>query len=192
MEEAPLVPAPQDGRRRADAARNRDRLIEVATALFERGESATLDAVARAAGVGIGTLYRHFPTREALVESVYRSELEALCARAETLAGAPQADVALRTWMDGYSAFVRTKRRMGDDLQAALVAGAGSDTRERINGAVGVLLAAGVEQGVLRNDVPADDVTSAMLGALLATRDPSRADQSGRLLDLLVTALRRA
>jgi AcrR family transcriptional regulator len=175
-------------RLRADAQRNRDRLVETARSAFSAGEDPTLEAIAREAGVGIGTLYRHFPTREALVEAVYRSELEAVCASAAHLLAEEAPDVALRVWMDRYGEFVRTKRGMADSLRAILAAGAGGETRPRIASAVGGMLEAGARQGVLRGDVAADDVVVALLGAFLAT--PGQEAQTARLLDLLVDGLR--
>src|SRR3954466_8453911 len=88
---------------RADARRNRDRLLAVAVRAFSTdGPEVTLEAVAREAGVGIGTLYRHFPTREALVEAAYRSELLRLCSAADELVSELPGDEALRTWMDRF------------------------------------------------------------------------------------------
>ena len=100
---------------RADAQRNRDRLLQAAVRAFsEQGADVTLDAIAKAAGVGIGTLYRHFPTREALVEAAYRNELARLCDSAPALAAGAPADEALRTWMDRFVDYVATKRGMAD------------------------------------------------------------------------------
>src|SRR5437879_6401556 len=105
---------------RADAHRNRQRLLEAARRAFASGSPVvTLEAIAREAGVGIGTLYRHFPTREALVEAVYRAELSRLCDSAgELLAAAHAPDAALRSWMDRFAEYVATKREMADALRA--------------------------------------------------------------------------
>jgi AcrR family transcriptional regulator len=175
---------------RRDAQRNRDRLVEVARAAFAHGGDSSLDAIARGAGVGIGTLYRHFPTREALVEAVYESELEDVCANAERLAAELPADAALRAWMDRYVEFVRAKRGMADALPAVLAAGAGSETRARIRGAVDVLRAADASTRLLRDDVDSDDVVAGMIGVCLATRAPGQEAQTARLLDLLLAGLR--
>src|SRR3982751_2032167 len=98
---------------RADAKENHDRVLEVAGRTFAReGTGASLKAIAREAGVGIGTVYRRFPTREALVEAVYRQEVDRLCAAA--------ADLSLRDWMEGFVDFMATKRGLGETLRAAL------------------------------------------------------------------------
>ena len=102
---------------RADAARNRERLIAEARRFFSAGgATVSLDGIAQAAGVGVATLYRNFATREALVEAVYRSELDALAADADALLAAHGALDALRLWMDGYARFVATKHAMRDVL----------------------------------------------------------------------------
>src|ERR1700730_2525244 len=98
---------------RADAQRNRDRLLEVAVRAFsQEGPDVTLESIAREAEVGIGTLYRHFPTREALIEAAYRNELARLCASVAELVASMPADVALRTWIDRFIDYLATKRGM--------------------------------------------------------------------------------
>jgi AcrR family transcriptional regulator len=178
---------------RADAARNRVLLVDAARAAFAAGgEQVSLEAIAREAGVGIGTLYRNFPTREDLVAAVYASELDAVIAVAHDLHDARPADVALRTWLDRYAAFVMTKRGMAESLRAGALADAANTahTRERVNGAIGAFLQAGAETGVLRGDLATDDVTTALVGLFLATRDVADDAQIARLLDLLVDGLR--
>jgi AcrR family transcriptional regulator len=171
---------------RADAHRNRERLLESATAAFAAadGSAVSLEAIARDAGVGIGTLYRHFPGREALVEAVYRAELAEVSAAAGVLLQHHPPVVALRHWMDRYAAFVAAKRGMAESLGAMLASGAvqASDTRSGIVGAVELLLRAGATDGSLRDDVLADDVVSSLLGIFLTSRSP---EQSERMLDLL-------
>lgn len=178
---------------RADAARNRALLVDAARAAFASGgEQVSLEAIARQAGVGIGTLYRNFPTREDLIAAVYASELDAVIAAADGLHDARPADVALRTWLDRYAAFVMTKRGMAESLRAGALADAANTahTRERVNGAVEAFLWAGAQTGVLRGDLAADDVTTALVGLFLATRDVADPAQIARLLDLLVDGLR--
>lgn len=178
---------------RADATKNRERLITEARVLFSAGDGATsLEAIAKAAGVGIGTLYRHFPTREALIEAVYHSELDALEAEAHDLLKAHPSFEAMRRWMDRYAQFVATKRAMHDALRVALTprTGAVSEIRARINATIAKFLAAGSQDGTIRDDVQPDDVTLSLAGMVLtATTSPDR-DQMRRLLDLLMDGLR--
>jgi AcrR family transcriptional regulator len=153
-----------------------------------------LDQIARDAGVGIGTLYRHFPTREALVEALYRKELDDLCASAaELLATRSPAD-ALRAWLDRFAGYVAAKREMADALRAVYASGAVtmSQARERLAAAVQVILDAGSADGTLRDDVRAADVVAMTVGMFTAT--PSIDDgheQLARMFGLLLDALRR-
>jgi len=177
---------------RADARLNRERLIAEARALFAAGDgAATLDAIAKAAGVGIGTLYRHFPTREALVEAVYRLELDALDVEADNLLMAQPAAEAMRRWMDRYARFVATKRAMNDALRVALVpqSGAVPEIRSRISGTVARFIAAAARDKTLRDGLQADDVTLGLAGMVLAATASSDGEQAGRLLDLLMAGL---
>ncbi|MGI8713887.1 MAG: TetR/AcrR family transcriptional regulator [Solirubrobacteraceae bacterium] len=178
---------------RADAQRNRARLLEVALHAFsaEGSQPVPLEAIAREAGVGIGTLYRHFPTREALAEATYRNELARLCdGVAELLAHLP-ADQAMRVWRDRFFAYMETKRELREALQAVIAAGANpfAESRGRLVTAMTTLLTAGVKQGTLRDDVSADDVLAAMSGIAQATAGAP--EQRDRLLDLLLDGLRR-
>ena len=177
---------------RSDARRNREKLLEVATAAFAtaEGRSVSLESIARDAGVGIGTLYRRFPNREALVEAIYRAELAEVAAAAEQLLKRHPPKVALRRWMDRYASFVAAKRGMAESLHAIFDSGAmePSQTRDSIVGAVDTLLRAGVDDGSLRSDVRADDVVSSLIGIFLASRSP---EQTGRMLDLLVAGVVR-
>ncbi len=178
---------------RSDAVRNRARLVEAALAEFSgAGGPVALEAVARRAGVGIGTLYRHFPTREALVEAVYGTELDRLCDEAATLLAAHEPDAALRAWMGRYADFVATKRGMAGALRSALASGTitSTTTRERLSTALAPLLDAGARAGALRADVPPADVTAALAGIVLAGGSPDEPGQVDRLLDLLVDGLR--
>lgn len=175
---------------RSDARRNRDRLLQAATAAFANSQAhpVSLEAIARDAGVGIGTLYRHFPSREALVEAVYRAELAEVAAAAEQLLERLPPRVALRRWMDRYANFVAAKRGMAESLHAIFGSGAmePTHTRDSIVGAVDLLLRAGAADGTLRSDVQADDVVSGLIGVFLAS---ASAEQTGRLLDLLVAGV---
>ena len=178
---------------RADAQRNRDRLLAVAVQAFAHdGPDVTLDAIAKEAGVGIGTLYRHFPTREALVEAAYRSELAKLCDAVPGLLAAGPPDRALRAWMDLFVEYMTTKRGMSDALRAVIASGGNpfSESRDRLTGAIGALLRAGADAGMLRGDVATADVLASLSGVSLAAGEPAQREQAGRLLDLLMDALR--
>jgi AcrR family transcriptional regulator len=178
---------------RADARRNRDRLLEVAVRAFSQdGPEVTLDSIAREAGVGIGTLYRHFPTREALVEAAYRSELARLCDAVPGLLAAQPPDVALRTWMDRFVDYLATKRGMADALRAVIASGGNpyEQSRGALTGAVTALLTAGAAAGLTRDDITPADVLASLSGVSLSAGDPGQRDQAGRLLDLLMDGLR--
>jgi AcrR family transcriptional regulator len=182
------------GRRlRADAQRNRDRLLEVAVRAFaEHGPDVPLDAIARDACVGIGTLYRHFPTRESLVEAAYRNELARLCDAATGLLASMPPDAALRTWMDRFIDYMAAKRGMADALRAVIASGGDpyAHSRDWMTGALASLLAAGAAAGTVRSDVDPADVLASLVGTTLTAGEPEKRDQAGRLLDLLMDGLR--
>ena len=193
------MPSPDPARPvRSDARRNRDKLVAVARAAFAAADGSAandtvaLETVAREAGVGIGTLYRHFPTREALVEAVYAAELDDVTDSAPALLDALAPEEALRAWMDRYAAFVATKRGMADVLRASVASGriATPATRQRITAAIGAILDAGAEAGTLRPGTDPEDVTLMLLGVFLSTADERDPDRTGRMLDLIVAALR--
>ncbi|MFG3343664.1 TetR/AcrR family transcriptional regulator [Streptomyces sp. NPDC048018] len=178
---------------RADARRNRERILEAAVRAFaEKGADVPIDTIAKAAGVGSATLYRHFPTREALVEAAYRNELARVCdSAAELLAGLPP-DRALRLWMDRFIDYLAAKQGMADALRAAVASGADpfAETLDRLSAAIGSLLRAGAEAGLLRADVDPFDVGLGLSGVALITSSPAQRERSGRLLDLLLDGLR--
>jgi AcrR family transcriptional regulator len=180
-------------RQRADAIKNRERIIVEARKLFSTvANAASLEAIAEAAEVGIGTLYRHFPSKEALVEAVYRSELDALEGEADDLLSSRLSFDAMRQWMNGYARFVTTKHAMHDALRIALTprSGAGSETRTRIRQTIAKFLAAGSRDGSIREDVRPDDVTLSLAGTVFAATAWADQEQVGRVLDLLMAALR--
>jgi AcrR family transcriptional regulator len=176
---------------RADARRNREKLLAAAQQAFlADGGAVSLEGIARTAGVGIGTLYRHFPTREALVEAVYGAELDDVIASAPLLLEQLPPDAALRAWMERYASFFATKRAMMDTLRPSWASGRIATPRERVTGAVGSILGEGARAGVLRADVDPEDVTMLLLGLLLSTGVEESPERTGRLLDLVVDALR--
>ncbi len=152
----------------------------------------SLEGVAQAAGVGIATLYRHFPTCEALVEAVYRSELDALAADAEHLLVAHRAFDALRMWMDRYTRFVAPKRAMFDALRIALTSRTSPvpETRARIRATIDRFVSAEAADGTIRDDVDPDDVTVSLAGMVLVAATSTDPEQLRRLLDLLTDGRR--
>lgn len=178
---------------RADARRNRERLLEAAVRAFSQaGADVTLDAIAKDAGVGIGTLYRHFPTREALVEAAYRNELAKLCDAAGELLERLPPDEATRAWMDRFIEYLSTKRGMADALRLVIAAGTNpyAQSRDRLIAALTRLLSAGAAAGTVRADVDPADVLAGLSGVSLAAGGPEQRDQARRLLDLLMDGLR--
>ena len=185
--------APASKPLRADAQRNRDRLVEVAAQAFAAdGVDASLEEIAKRAGVGIGTLYRHFPTREHLVEVVYRREVEGLCHAAEELAGQHPADVALELWMQRFVDYIATKRGLATSLRLLLTTNSTlfSDTSGRVSGALKGLVEQAAASGKIRADVDASDVLHALGGIYSAPNTPDWRDRSGRLVKLLMDGLR--
>jgi AcrR family transcriptional regulator len=178
---------------RADAARNRERVLEAAKAVFSTGGAdASLEAVARRAGVGIGTLYRHFPTREALYEAVYRREVDQLGDLADELCKEADPVDALRRWLRSNVEFVATKKGMS---AALAVAAQGSPelrsySLNRLTRAVGALLARAVAAGEIRDDISPEDLLRALVGMCLMHDQPGWQSTVLRLLDVLVDGLR--
>jgi len=180
-----------DHTQRADAQRNRERLLEAALRAFSADADVSLDAIAREAGVGSGTLYRHFPTREALIEAAYRNEVARLCDSVHELLSAMPPDRALREWMGRYSDYVAAKRGMADALAAVIATGSDPyrETPARLIAAVTTLASAGVTAGSIRDDVPPIDILYSIIG--VCRTPPADPRQRGRLLDLVMDSLRR-
>ncbi|GGY12585.1 TetR/AcrR family transcriptional regulator [Streptomyces anandii] len=178
---------------RADARRNRDRILEAAVQAFsERGPDVAIDTIAKAAGVGSATLYRHFPTREALIEAAYRNELARVCDSAVKLLADHEPDRAIRLWMDDFIDYLAAKQGMADALRAAVASGANpfAETLDKLATAIGTLLRAGAGAGLLRPDVDPFDVGFSLAGVGLITSAPGQRERAGRLLDLLLDGLR--
>lgn len=181
---------------RADARRKREQILaaasdevaELADRLRSGGSTRlSLEAVAARAGVGVGTLYRHFPTREALVEAVYQEELDQVCAAASAMLACGDPVTTLRAWMGRYLDFVDSKRAMGEEFRGLVASGVitRAQTRARLGRAVETLL----QTGAFRADVTADDVVAAMAGAAFAAAGEQPRAQAERLLDILVDGL---
>lgn len=189
-----ITPAPATERPlRADAQRNRDKLIEVAGHAFaEHGIDTSLEEIAERAKVGIGTLYRHFPTREHLVEVVYRHEVEALCRAAEELARKHAADRALAEWMQRFVDYIATKRGMAASLKLLLAGNSEffAETSGKIPAAVQRLVDAAIAQGSIRSDIDSSDVLHALSGIYNLPQTPDWRERSRRLITLLMDGLR--
>ena len=180
---------------RADARRNRDALLAKARELFADGcFDLRFDDFARLAGVGTGTLYRHFPTRAALAEAVYREELTALCARGRELRATLPAMEALAAFLHGFVNHLHTHEGLARTL-ATLMAGRSetlADGGRELHRIIADLLAAGVEEGTIRDDVGAGVVMMVLQGICTACGDHlgCRADADGAVT-LVLDGLRR-
>jgi AcrR family transcriptional regulator len=180
-------------RPRADAVRNRERVLEAAKAVFSAGgPDASLEAVARRAGVGIGTLYRHFPTREALFEAVYRREVQQLGELAEALKSEADPVDALRRWLRSNVEFVATKKGMSAALALAMHSASEltAYSFERLTKAVGALLDRAVAAGEIRSDISPEDLLRALVGMCYLHDQPGWQKSVVRLLDVFVDGLR--
>ncbi len=178
---------------RADATRNREQLLEVATRVFASSDAETsMRAIAREAGVGIGTLYRHFPTRESLVEAVYRDQVVRLTNGARQLLADLAPAVAMRRWMDLVGEWVATKNGMLDTLPAVIESGAvgHARTRDELLNAISAILDAGRTAGDLRPDVTAEEIAASLIGIFTVAHQSGHAVTAARLLDILLDGLR--
>jgi AcrR family transcriptional regulator len=187
-----VTPPLEDTKTRADARRNRDRLLGAALELFAaEGPDVSLKAVAARAGVGIGTIYRHFPTREALLEAAYRSEVEQLCDVEKLLRDQPP-EVALAEWLNRFVDYAVTKRGLSGALKSIAASGSDifDDTRRRILAALTTLLEAGVAAGTVRADVDAGSIFQATGGIWLIPDEPGWADDARKVLALVMDGLR--
>lgn len=183
--------SPEHSAVRADARRNRARLIEAAKVVFESDGDFGPEAVAREAGVGVGTLYRHFPDRNDLAAAVYEDELRKVALSAHALLGTITPREALRLWMDGFAAGFQNKRTRASALRSLIGGGTVSsiETRVRLARAVQEILDAGVVSGELRTEVSSEDVVAALAGICMACATDESQAQLGRLMDLLVAGV---
>jgi AcrR family transcriptional regulator len=178
---------------RTDAVRNRERVLEAANTVFSAGgPDASLEAVARTAGVGIGTLYRHFPTREALFEAVYRREVEHLADLAEQLKDKPDPLDALRQWMRSNVKFVATKKGMSEALALAAYKNPElfSHSYDSLTRAIGSLLDRAIAAGEIRDDISAEDLLRALVGMCYTHDQPGWQKSVLRLVDVFIDGLR--
>ncbi|MGM4905608.1 TetR/AcrR family transcriptional regulator [Tardiphaga sp. 866_E4_N2_1] len=178
---------------RIDAQRNRQRLLETAKATFaEKGEAAGLEEIARLAGVGIGTLYRHFPTRDALVEAVYRNETQQLAEAAAELATTHAPVEALRAWMRIFVDHIATKQLMAGVL-GSIVGGCSdlyADAGAQIKTAMAMLVDRAVANGDIRLDLDPLDMLRALAGVANVSAGPNWEASAKRLVDILIAGVR--
>ncbi len=179
---------------RADSARNRQLLMDAAKAGFsEVGLNVSLEEIARRAGVGIGTLYRHFPSREAVVEAVYRREVEHLAEAVPQLLEASPAGEALHQWMHLFVDYIATKRLIAPSLGPA--AGRSSTlyatSAELITRAISTLVKRAVASGDVRKDIDPPDLLRALVGVSYGNPDAGWEASARRLIDILMDGLRR-
>jgi AcrR family transcriptional regulator len=178
---------------RTDALRNRDRLLNAARTVFSAGgPDASLEAVARKAGVGIGTLYRHFPTREALFEAVYRREVQQLANFAKRLEEEAEPVEALRQWMRSFVKFAATKKGMSAALAFAVAKDSDlvSYSSDLLTRAVGGLLSRAGTAGEIRNDITPEDLLRVLVGMCYAHDQPGWQKNVLRLVDVFIDGLR--
>jgi AcrR family transcriptional regulator len=177
---------------RADSARNRQLLIDAAKAGFSGvGLDVSLEEIARRAGVGIGTLYRHFPTREAVVEAVYRREVEQLAEAVPQLLQTSPAGAALHKWMHLFIDFIATKRIIAPSLATAAARTSTPTSVELITRAISTLVKRAIASGDVRKDIDPSDLLRAMVGVSYGNPDAGWEASARRLIDILMDGLRR-
>src|ERR1700719_1413776 len=184
---------PAQRKPRMDAQRNRARILEVAKDAFARsGAGASLDDIAKQAGVGAGTLYRHFPTRDALLEAVYRTEVEKLAAAEKKLAESMPPIEALRAWMMLFVDYIATKKIIAPALNAMV--GGHSKVIEasyaQTQAAMRALVKRAIESGEMRRDIDAVDLLKALVGVAFMSASPDWQQSARRLVDILISGSR--
>lgn len=178
---------------RTDAQRNRGRILEAAKAAFTAfGAHTSLDDIAKQAGVGAGTLYRHFPTRDELLEAVYRTEVEKLAAAEQRFAAELPPTEALRAWMLLFVDYIATKKIIAPALNTLV--GGPSKVFEASHGqiwaAVGALVQRAIDKGEIRPDLDPVDLLRALIGVATLATSPDWQQSAKRLVDILVTGSR--
>jgi AcrR family transcriptional regulator len=184
---------PAERKWRSDAQENRDRILEVAKAAFTRsGADASLDDIAKQAGVGPGTLYRHFPTRDALIEAVYHTEVEKLAAAQRELSANLPPIEALRAWMMLFVDYLATKQIIASALNS--VVGGSSrlydSSRVQVTGAINALVKTAVKSGDIRKDLEPFDLLRALIGFSHAATGADWQESGRRLVDILIKGSR--
>jgi AcrR family transcriptional regulator len=178
---------------RTDAQRNRDRILEVAKEAFTRfGTKASLDEIAKQAGIGAGTLYRHFPARDALIEAVYRNEVEKLAAAEREFSAKLLPIEALRAWMLLFVDYIGTKQIIAPALNT-LVGGPSKvyeNSRAQIQGAIEALVKRAIKNGDIRKDLDPFDLLRALIGVANVAASPDWQQSARRLVDILIAGSR--
>jgi len=178
---------------RTDAQRNRERILEVAKGAFTRyGANSSLDDIAKEAGVGTGTLYRHFPTREALIEAVYRIEVEKLAAAERELSVKLPPVEALRAWMLLFVDYIAAKQIIAPALNT-LVGGPSKMyevSRAQVTGAIEALVKRAIESGDIRQDLVPFDLLRALIGVSNVATTPDWQQSARRLVEILISGSR--
>ena len=186
-------PKPVPRKPRADAQRNRARILEIAKDAFTRsGANINLDDVARQARIGPGTLYRHFPTRDSLLEAVYRTEVEKLAAAERQFAESMPPVEALRAWMLLFVDYIATKQIIAPALNT-IVGGPSKlfeTTGAQIKGAINALVERASESGDIRPDLDPLDLLRALIGVSNVASGPDWAQSAKRLVDILILGSR--
>ena len=184
---------PAERKPRTDAKRNRERILAVAKEAFtRRGANASLDDVAKEAGVGAGTLYRHFPSRDALIEAVYRTEVEKLAAAQRKFAETMPPIEALRAWMLLFVDYIAAKHIIAPALNT-IVGGAAKlyeGSRAQIQGAIDALVKRAIKSGDIRDDLDPFDLLRALIGVSNVASTPDWQQSARRLVDILIAGSR--
>lgn len=179
-------------RPRSDGERNRLKLIDAAKRVFaEKGAAATLEQVARAADVSIASLYRHFPTRDAVISAVYRQEVDALIEAAERLVADREPEAALREWLTLFVDFLDAKHGMAEAMNT-LIGGPEdlySKTPDRLASPITALVSRAVEAGVVRGDVEPLDLLRALSGVATIRVSDTWKRSAIRMIELLLSGM---
>jgi|SRR3974390_2486786 len=186
-------PARRSRKSRTDAQRNRQRILQAAKEAFTRsGAHASLDDIAKQAGVGPGTLYRHFPTRDVLIEAVYRAEVEKLAVAAREAGEKLPPVEALRAWMLLFVDHVAAKHIIAPALNS-VVGGASrlyESSRDQVSGAIESLVNRAIETGEIRKDLEPFDLLRALIGVSNVATGPDWQESARRLVDILIQGSR--
>lgn len=174
---------------RADAERNRSRILDAARASLAESGDASMQSIAKRAGIGQGTLYRHFPTREALVLEVHRHDVAELVGAAPALLAQHPPRQALRLWLDRLAVYGQIKRGLAGALHTATYRQLAGEGYGPVIGAISMLLGAGQEAGMIRDDIEAEEVLLLVGFLWRIETDAAWAERTGRLLDLVMHGL---